>query len=402
MFFFVSTPAIAVSFLGTWFCKTVWFCDPSWICGRANPTPASAAEVIALTPWGYLFAGILGGVIGSFLNVVACRLPKGQSIVRPASHCMHCQKPIAPYDNIPIVSYLWLRGRCRHCKTRFSPGYALVEALMAALAVACLYHVRGQPISDAWIVVAHFVAELVFCATLLVVALIDLRTWIIPNVITYPAMGVFWGMAVSLQRLSWGEALAGLGLGFGGLAGLLLLYQYITGREGMGWGDAKLLGAIGAFLGPQALPVTVFLAAVQGLLAAVVLVLSGRSLAPSEPYLPLEESTDSETTAEAQNPTAQDPTAQDPTAQDPTAQDSTAQDSTAQDPTAQDPTAQDPTAQDPTAQDSTAQDPTAQDAKASSWRHVPVPFGPFLALAAVECLMIGDWLMTWLIGDLYR
>ena len=159
---------------------------------------------------------------------------------------------------------------------------------MAGLGVLCLYHSRGFAESDPWQLLAHFFAEITFCATFASLALIDLKTWILPDRITYPAALFFWGVAVSLGRLSWGDALAGAGLGFGSLAAIILVYKGLTGRDGMGWGDAKLLAVSGAFLGWQALPLIILLAAVQGLLGAVLLAATQTSLEPTEPYLPLE------------------------------------------------------------------------------------------------------------------
>jgi leader peptidase (prepilin peptidase)/N-methyltransferase len=324
---------------------------------------AQGIDLIVFSDWGYLVAAILGALIGSFVNVVVIRLPKGMSVVRPGSHCMSCDAPVAWYDNLPILSYLILRGRCRRCGARFSVVYMLVEVLVAGLAVACFAHARASQAHDAWAVAGHFSAELAFCAVLAAIALIDVRTWIIPNVITYPSMAIFWGAAVSLQRLSWGEAVAGLAFGFAGLGGLILVYHWVTGREGMGWGDAKLLGLIGAFLGWQSLPLVIFLAAVQGLAAAVLLVATGRTLAPSEPYVPLE---DERGEREDEEEEAQDEHERN---------------------------------EHEHGEGGEGDEGKREDAP-TSWRHVPLPFGPFLALAGVEALLLGDLILDLLLPAL--
>ncbi len=304
--------------------------------------------IILFGPGGYVFAGILGGIVGSFINVAAIRMPKGLSVVRPGSHCMNCKTPIAFYDNIPILSYLILRGKCRKCKKSFSPTYAIVELIMAVLGVLCLQHSKGFAEGDPLLLIAHFLTELSFCGVLATLAIIDLRTWILPDVITYPSTLFFWGAAVSLGRLDWGDALAGAGLGFGALAVVILGYKMLTGRDGMGWGDAKLLAAAGAFLGWQALPLIVFLAAIQGILVAMLLALTQTSLEPVEPYVPLEgspEEENSENAEENRNSKDEDLTNEEPEEAEPP----------------------------------------------KTWRHAAMPFGPFLALASIETLFLGPF-----------
>jgi leader peptidase (prepilin peptidase) / N-methyltransferase len=186
------------------------------------------------------FAGVLGAIIGSFLNVVAYRLPRHESLITPASHCPRCGTPVKPYDNIPILSWLLLRGHCRSCGQSISARYPLVEALTAALCVGAVL-VHDTPVGIALSVVL----------ILLVVpaALIDLEYQIIPNQIT--ALGAVLAVAIGLALDPGGE----LGrLIAGAAAGGFLLLAALAYPGGMGMGDVKLAGMMGLFLGAAVAP----------------------------------------------------------------------------------------------------------------------------------------------------
>ncbi len=183
-----------------------------------------------------LALALLGGlVVGSFLNVVAYRLPLGESLVLPGSHCPSCCVPIKPYDNVPVLGWLLLRGRCRSCRTPISARYPLVEALTAVLAVVT-------------VVVKHSAADvalgLVLVAVLVPIALIDLDQRIIPNKITLPAAiaAVAIGLGLAPGRVP-EQLIAGAAAG-----GFLLVFALVYPR-GMGMGDVKLAGVLGLFLG---------------------------------------------------------------------------------------------------------------------------------------------------------
>lgn len=203
-------------------------------------TSANALPVALIV----LLAGIFGAVIGSFLNVVIWRVPRGESIVHPGSACPQCGKPIAWYDNLPIVSYLVLRGRCRHCAARISARYPLVE-LGTALAFAAV----------AWgafaeIYPAAVVPLLLFWAAIgIALALIDLDHHRLPNVITIPAYPVTAVLLVLASVLTgdYGRLLTAL-IGFAILGGFYLVLA-LGYRGGMGWGDVKLAGSLGMLLG---------------------------------------------------------------------------------------------------------------------------------------------------------
>lgn len=181
------------------------------------------------------FAGVLGATVGSFLNVVAYRLPRRQSLVRPASSCPGCGTAIKAYDNIPVLGWLLLRGRCRSCKVAISPRYPLIEALSAALAVAVVLTQRTT---------AEIVLGLTLIAVLVPVSLIDLEHRIIPNRITLPAAlaAVAIGCALDLRGVP-EQLIAGAG------AGGFLLFFALAYPRGMGMGDVKLAAVLGLFLG---------------------------------------------------------------------------------------------------------------------------------------------------------
>ncbi len=183
---------------------------------------------------------ILGGMVGSFLNVCIYRIPRNRSIVRPGSGCPVCGKPIRFYDNIPFISYFVLRGRCRQCKTRISPRYVLVEWITGIL-FAILYYIYGLSVD--------LPVALVFVSVLIVISFIDLEFMVIPDILSLG--GLLLGLAVSFFRPDFGylDSLLGILLGGGVLFGIAKSYELLRKREGMGGGDIKLLGMIGAFWG---------------------------------------------------------------------------------------------------------------------------------------------------------
>jgi leader peptidase (prepilin peptidase)/N-methyltransferase len=222
------------------------------------------------------FAALAGSIVGSFLNVVAYRLPRHESLVFPASHCPACETPIKPYDNIPIIGWLLLRGRCRACGEAISARYPVVEALTAVLAVAVV--LVKHPAHD-------LVLGLVLVGILVPVALIDLEHRIIPNKITLPA---------ALGALAIGALTKPSGLPeqliAGAAAGGFLLLFVLAYPRGMGMGDVKLAAVLGLFLGRSvgvAILVGVFAGTVVGAaLMARLGVAQGRKTAvPFGPFL---------------------------------------------------------------------------------------------------------------------
>ena len=222
------------------------------------------------------FGGIGGLLIGSFLNVVAYRLPRNESLVTPGSHCPSCDTPVKPYDNLPVLGWLLLRGRCRACHAQISARYPVVEALTAVLAVAVIL-VKSSP---------HDIAlGLVLVGVLVPVALIDLDHRIIPNKIMLPAAIVAVGIGLITRPAGVPEQLIA-----GAAAGGFLLLFALAYPRGMGMGDVKLAAVLGLFLGRSvavALMVGVFTGAVVGgLIMARVGVAKGRKTAdPFGPFL---------------------------------------------------------------------------------------------------------------------
>ena len=186
------------------------------------------------------FAAPFGLMIGSFLNVVAYRLPRGESLVAPASHCPGCETPIRPWDNIPLLSWVFLRGRCRSCGVRISPRYPLVELLTGVL-FAVVAAVHGLH--------AELAVELPFVAMLIAVADIDLEHRVVPNKILLPLAA--WGVAASAVVRT--GALPELLIAGAGAFTFLLVAALIH-PAGMGMGDVKLAGVMGLYLGVSVVP----------------------------------------------------------------------------------------------------------------------------------------------------
>lgn len=227
------------------------------------------------------FAAVFGAVVGSFLNVVILRLPsEGESIMFPASHCPGCQRPLHWYENIPVLSYLALRGRCRSCQMRISPQYPLVEVALAALSAAL-----AARFGLSFAVGYYFV----FVAALLVIIFIDIHHQIIPDVISLP--GIVLGFAGSFGHdlVSWQQSGLGILLGGGLLYAVALGYFALTRRDGMGGGDIKLLAMIGAFLGWQSLPYVLFSSSLTGSLVGLLAMVrqgrGGQTRIPFGPFL---------------------------------------------------------------------------------------------------------------------
>jgi leader peptidase (prepilin peptidase)/N-methyltransferase len=214
-----------------------------------------------------LYVAAVGLVVGSYLNVVIHRLPLRKSTVLPRSRCPHCDAPIRAIDNLPLLSFLVLRGRCRVCKAPISWRYPVIEALTAALFVGCL-----EAFGISW----HALAAVAFGCLLLALAGIDLEHFLLPDVLTLPALAA--GLLLSL-RADWitpRQALLGAALGGGGLWLLAQLWLLLRHEEGMGLGDVKMLAMVGAFLGWQGVIVTVFLGSLVGAIVGLTLIAAGR------------------------------------------------------------------------------------------------------------------------------
>lgn len=202
-----------------------------------------------------VFVFLFGAVVGSFLNVCIYRIPRDESIVFPASHCPDCGTKIRAFDNIPILSYLLLRGSCRSCGIRISWQYPAVELLSALLTLFLFLKFHFSP---------TFFVLFLFCMALVVITFIDLEHQIIPDSISLP--GIVAGFAASffLPWLGWLNSLIGIVAGGGSLLLVAYGYQLLTKKEGMGGGDIKLLAMMGAFLGWKSIPFIIFTSSLFG------------------------------------------------------------------------------------------------------------------------------------------
>jgi len=221
---------------------------------------------------------ILGAMVGSFLNVCIYRLPKEESIIWPRSHCPTCKKMIRFYDNIPLISYLLLRGRCRYCKGPISLQYPLVEGI-TALSSLFLIIKFGPSLS--------YLFYFAFVAALIAITVIDLYHQIIPDGISLPGIGVGLLASLVIPQITFFNSLMGILLGGGSLFLVATLYEWIFKREGMGGGDVKLLAMIGAFLGWKAVILTILLSSLIGSITGIlIMILKGKDFKYAIPFGP--------------------------------------------------------------------------------------------------------------------
>lgn len=299
-----------------------------------------------------VLATMFGLIWGSFLNVVIYRVPRDMSVVRPASHCPACGKPVKPWDNIPVFGWLLLRGRARCCGAPLSPRYPLVEAIGGLLSLAILEVVIFQlgPLTPAYRAFAIYLADLALALGLVAAAFIDLEHMYLPDAITIG--GAVLGLATaSFRSMRFVDSLVGAAVGF-----LLVwfpfvfLYPKIRGRAGMGEGDARLLMLAGAWFGWQGTLFVLGAGAIQGTLVAIpILLFKGRI---EEPEAVKEERDEMRRELEAMSPEER-----------------------------------------AEAEKELAADPLAEEA-GPGLGQARMAFGPFLVLATIECLLFGRQLMS--------
>jgi leader peptidase (prepilin peptidase)/N-methyltransferase len=262
-------------------------------------------QLIEATPWLLITAASLFGLlVGSFLNVVIHRLPlmleqgwraecaelsgtpapsgERYNLVVPRSRCPHCGHPVSAVENIPVLSYLALRGRCAECKAAISPRYPIVEALAGAIAGYIAWRYGAS---------AAAAGAMVFAWTMIALAFIDLDTFYLPDNLTLPLLwtGLMFNIGATFTDLT--SAVIGAAAGYLVLWAVFWAYKLATGKEGMGYGDFKLLAAIGAWLGWKMLPLVILLSSFVGAvvgIALIVLARRGRNVPiPFGPYLAL-------------------------------------------------------------------------------------------------------------------
>ena len=246
-----------------------------------------------------LFYTMLGLVVGSFLNVCIYRIPLRESIVHPGSHCPKCSQPVRPYDNIPLLSYLWLLGRCRFCKNPISLQYPLVELLTGLSFYACAWKWEYQS--------PTFVNSLFLCL-IIVLVFVDYEHQLLPNVITLPGMllgialshfqdqklfmdGLSYSLASALMpdnpeaALPWMGSITGAFIGGGFLLLVGFAYQLVRKKQGMGMGDVKMLGMVGAFLGWRLAFLTIFAGSMIASVVGILLIIfRGQTLQSRLPF----------------------------------------------------------------------------------------------------------------------
>jgi len=224
------------------------------------------------------FSFLFGLIFGSFLNVCIYRIPIRKSIIFPPSTCPNCGHRIKFYDNIPVLSYILLLGKCRYCHKRIPIHYPVVELLTGFLSMALFirYGLGYQ-----------YILSFLFIVSLVLISFIDLHHQIIPDILSIP--GIFVGLAVSfiLGHITWVDSLIGA-VGGGGLLYLIaLVFKKVTGKDGMGGGDIKLLAMIGAWMGWQALPFIVLLSSVSGIvIGGGALLMAGKGYRVRIPFGP--------------------------------------------------------------------------------------------------------------------
>ena len=250
---------------------------------------------------------VLGLLVGSFLNVVIYRVPEGLNrswkvqakqvldipleqgegerfnILMPPSHCPCCKTAIKPWQNIPILSYFLLKGQCKHCHTAISLRYPLVELLTGLVFAICAWKFGAT-----WTALA----AMVFSAYLIAMIFIDADTQLLPDQLTLPLMwgGIVFHLAAYLLQADWGittlvDSLLGAIVGYLSLWSIFQLFKLVTGKEGMGYGDFKLLAALGAWLGIGVLPIIIIMSALVGLIFAIIMKVAKNQPMPFGPYL---------------------------------------------------------------------------------------------------------------------
>lgn len=226
----------------------------------------------------YTTAFIFGLCIGSFLNVCIFRIPHAKSIVHPPSACPGCGSPIRFYDNIPILSYLLLRGRCRHCGATISLRYPAIELFTGLTAVA-VYAAFGPSVET----LVYFA----FISTLWVVTLIDIDHRIIPDTISLPGIPVFFLASLAIPAVTVKESLLGILIGGGSLYAIAWAYSAVKKVDGMGGGDIKLLAMIGALIGWKGVLFTLFASSSLGTVVGVgIMIATGKNMKLAVPFGP--------------------------------------------------------------------------------------------------------------------
>ena len=236
-------------------------------------------EPLAMSNAAWAAVIALGLLWGSFANVCIYRWPAGRSVVVPGSHCMACQAPIRWYDNVPVLAWLWLRGRCRACQAPFSPRYLVVELVTGALFgvawwAAVIAPAPFEPFSARLV---HFAIDAAFCFLMVVITFIDVDHKLILNKVTIPSIALAYLASFAWPGRRWYDGALGALVGYGLPWAIGEIYYRITRREGLGLGDGMLLAVVGALLGWHGVLVALFGGSIIGSVIGITAVLVGRT-----------------------------------------------------------------------------------------------------------------------------
>jgi leader peptidase (prepilin peptidase)/N-methyltransferase len=234
-----------------------------------------------MTPGELLVIGVFGLMVGSFLNVCIGRLPAGISIVTPPSRCPSCGTQLAWRDNVPVLSWLWLGGKCRTCRAPISGRYPIVELATAAVFVVQAVMLDPSPLQDPTTTMIALVSRLVFSALLVALLVTDIETFRLPNPLTY--FGIVAGIAFSMAGPPGiASSLGGAALGAGLLLAIRQAWLWAKGVDALGLGDVKMLAMIGAFLGWPHVWVVLLFSSVVGAVIGIGLAITGRGTMQSK------------------------------------------------------------------------------------------------------------------------
>ena len=226
----------------------------------------------------YFVAFVLGLIVGSFLNVCIYRIPKGKSVVTPPSSCPSCGGRIKWYDNVPLLSYFLLKGRCRYCGERIPLRYPLVELLTAVLTLGVVWRF-GFSLSALYYLLLTYV--------LVVISFIDLDTMLVPVKLCYFTMLAGILFSFFIPEVSLKGSVLGASFGAGLILFIIETYAVFTGKEGMGYGDANIMAVVGAFVGWQKVLLALFIASFVGSLVGIsYILLKGKNLKAAIPFGP--------------------------------------------------------------------------------------------------------------------
>lgn len=228
----------------------------------------------------YLLIFLLGLIFGSFFNVCIFRMGEEESVMKGRSRCRHCRKQIPWYLNVPVASYIGLRGKTRCCARTLSPQYPLVEILTGVLFTALYWHFGMGP---------QWIAYAVMCSSLLILSVIDLHHQIIPDELSLSGIALGFAACFFTGDISWVSSLLGIVVGGGSFLSVAYLYEKFSGQEGLGGGDVKLLAMLGAWLGVESILILVVISTFLGSAVGLFLIVRGKANAkaaiPFGPFL---------------------------------------------------------------------------------------------------------------------